>query len=499
MKQDWISGEIDIPEFHCPRCRDHWYGIRSEPCDEELARLIREGLWKTGNAGKDLHQKGKHRGGSFTLTKSGDRDPLSTSSSGTKLPDLKHGQFHLKSNNSGTSNWEMRRSEESGKQKKKKRITFQLGEDESGSGSQLDIDQDERAGGRGRSGLGGERSRENEASDEVRGANGVGGAGGGGDRGRVTQGGGAGGGALGSSGMDVNGSMEEDSEAARARRRSNRTGAKGDQETAGNGSKVQGSLGDEDGGGKSARKERKGVGSDMERNLKSSELGRSGGGTKLDYGGNASGTGNSAGLGSEGAQTWSGAGGPGNSGGRGGEGEGGSGSSSRGSGSEGVSGGQQREGNEGVGLGTGEGDGTGQSGGQEDGNQRNKLSDQSGANKPPPTSGTGAGSNFTKPVDYGKRIRKSGGYMRAISPSSSEWGDPLHARSFISSTATSRMGSSSNLAAREGDETDHDLDTNGSGRKFLPPIVHPITHPPPTLQLDLMGPALTRAWTFSYH
>ena len=49
-KQDYVSGEISVPKFHCPRCRDHYYGLTPYPCDEELARLIREGLWRTGEA-----------------------------------------------------------------------------------------------------------------------------------------------------------------------------------------------------------------------------------------------------------------------------------------------------------------------------------------------------------------------------------------------------------------------------------------------------------------
>lgn len=39
-----------MPKFHCPRCRDHYYGLTPYPCDEELARLMREGLWRTGEA-----------------------------------------------------------------------------------------------------------------------------------------------------------------------------------------------------------------------------------------------------------------------------------------------------------------------------------------------------------------------------------------------------------------------------------------------------------------
>ena len=50
---DWTAGEVAIPEFHCQRCRDHWYGLTHYPCDEELARLIRQGLWTTGQGPVD--------------------------------------------------------------------------------------------------------------------------------------------------------------------------------------------------------------------------------------------------------------------------------------------------------------------------------------------------------------------------------------------------------------------------------------------------------------
>ncbi len=52
-----MSGDVAIPKFHCPRCRDHWYGITALPCDEELARLIREGKWYTGKEGGMLSQQ----------------------------------------------------------------------------------------------------------------------------------------------------------------------------------------------------------------------------------------------------------------------------------------------------------------------------------------------------------------------------------------------------------------------------------------------------------
>ena len=52
-----MSGDVAIPKFHCPRCRDHWYGVTAFPCDEELARLIREGKWYTGKEGNMLSQQ----------------------------------------------------------------------------------------------------------------------------------------------------------------------------------------------------------------------------------------------------------------------------------------------------------------------------------------------------------------------------------------------------------------------------------------------------------
>ena len=96
--------------------------------------------------------------------------------------------------------------------------------------------------------------------------------------------------------------------------------------------------------------------------------------------------------------------------------------------------------------------------------------------------------------DHGKNVRKAVSYMRAVSPSQSDWGDPMHARSYISSTATSsRAGSTSNLLRDEEEEVEEEL--------TLPPIVPPITNKKPAIDLsDLIGGIqLTRAWTFSYH
>lgn len=99
--------------------------------------------------------------------------------------------------------------------------------------------------------------------------------------------------------------------------------------------------------------------------------------------------------------------------------------------------------------------------------------------------------------DHGKNVRKGVGYMRAVSPTSSEWGDPHHGRSYISSTATSRTGSTSNLL-RDVDRDDGDEE---SSSKSLPTVVPEIKKQQPLMDFsDLMdGFRLTRAWTFSYH
>lgn len=97
--------------------------------------------------------------------------------------------------------------------------------------------------------------------------------------------------------------------------------------------------------------------------------------------------------------------------------------------------------------------------------------------------------------DHGRKVRKAVGYMRAVSPTGSEWGDPSHARPYASSTtASSRAGSTFALPQNEESE-----DTVTS---TLPPLIPPIVNKQkPLVDLsDLMGGfQLTKAWTFSYH
>lgn len=110
--------------------------------------------------------------------------------------------------------------------------------------------------------------------------------------------------------------------------------------------------------------------------------------------------------------------------------------------------------------------------------------------------GSGSRRGSLASSDHGKNVRKGVGYMRAVSPTSSEWGDPHHGRSFISSTATSRTGSTSNLL-RDLDKSKEDEPKSRS----LPAIVPQIKRKQPLMDFsDLMGGfQFTRAWTFSYH
>ena len=85
--------------------------------------------------------------------------------------------------------------------------------------------------------------------------------------------------------------------------------------------------------------------------------------------------------------------------------------------------------------------------------------------------------------DYGKKVRKPGGYMRASSPTGSEWDDPAHARPFASSTAaSSHSGSTSNLL-----------------KDKLPSSLPPIKHKrKPVADFYECGFEITPPWRFSY-
>ncbi len=120
-----------IPEFHCPRCRDHWYGLTTYPCDEELARLIREGLWYTGkggaaNAGKSKRNSARSRNVTSARREIGSLS-LDSPTGASKKRGVKVDQESGSRESFSIGEDDM----DPNKGKRKKRITFKL---DSGSG-----------------------------------------------------------------------------------------------------------------------------------------------------------------------------------------------------------------------------------------------------------------------------------------------------------------------------------------------------------------------------
>lgn len=130
-----------MPKFHCPRCRDHYYGLTPYPCDEELARLIREGLWRTGEGASP--DKSIRRGlmrASLSETniqknrKSNNKDM--ESSSKVKLPPLNANNSNMTSSHDTTQGNTNGSSSTSNLSKKRsKKITFVLDNDSGASPS----------------------------------------------------------------------------------------------------------------------------------------------------------------------------------------------------------------------------------------------------------------------------------------------------------------------------------------------------------------------------
>ena len=139
-KRDWNSGEVGIPKFHCPRCRDHWYGITPFPCDEELARLIREGLWYTGN--KETGKTATYHDGKESGTMSTIDNNIDSPTSGVITSNIRTSQQVMNGKDDrGHDPWRMSRKEN---KKNKRRITFKLdnhNDDESKDDNDLKLKQ----------------------------------------------------------------------------------------------------------------------------------------------------------------------------------------------------------------------------------------------------------------------------------------------------------------------------------------------------------------------
>lgn len=464
---------MEIPTFHCPRCRDHWYGLTDEPCDEELARLRREGLWPLGKDGGDKRLN-MHGGGKTLRPVSSRREynALSSGSSAVKLPKLrrkKDGEDGDKSSRGGGSQMELNK-------KKKKRISFKLGDDSQPGSSEpsgMSLDGDDPLGGKGR------RSKDKSGSGSGLGA----GLGDGIDKGEggrfkrrgVGDGMGAG---DGEEGVNISkGGLGEDVGDRLRNRQGLTIGDDG-----GIGSDRSGrQLNGEDSNDAFRRKGLKGLQSSKDDGKGS---GRNDGSDSQSEAQNSR---LMAGLGSLGARDD-------------GIGTGGIGRSSLGQSGMTSNGGDASGIKSGLGTQGGSGDGTGIGHGKlaEGGKNRNASGDLTSSSQVSRAGSSKSGSRRGSLAmsDHGKSVRKGVGYMRAVSPTSSEWGDPHHGRSFISSTATSRTGSTSNLL-RDLEREKDDEPTS----KSLPAIVPQIKKKQPLMDFsDLMGGfQLTRAWTFSYH
>jgi len=157
QNKDWVSGEVTVPKFHCPRCRDHYYGLTPFPCDEEIARLIREGLWHTGEGITSPDRSIRHGMMKASLSSTDTQRHRKNSegdyqsSSKIKLPPLDTS----KSSNSQNSSWDNSNVPNTTTNKKKKRISFaldNLGADGSPSASDTNLNQSRNSSGRKRKG-----------------------------------------------------------------------------------------------------------------------------------------------------------------------------------------------------------------------------------------------------------------------------------------------------------------------------------------------------------
>jgi len=455
-----------VPKFHCPRCRDHWYGYSSVPCDEELARLIKEGLWYTGNKDKmpqGTYKQGMFVPGDYKASDAGEKASTKGLTQKGKLPRLK--SSYKKSGSSGTQESQWNR-EGSDKSKRKKKITFKL-EDSASDGSSTDLIADgsvSSVGSRGKNG--------SSLGKEGRGSGGLGGGSRAGNVvGRLGDGvneedRGLGGGRLGKGGVLNNGKDEHFN---------GKTGKFGAPLNSGRDHQLSSSNNSSGAADKTSLS--LGLASHNNKNF--------------DGPGNISfSQGNSKNL--YGERDLSG---------HSGEEEFGlSGDLKTSAHSHDQSGRSDR-----LSTTTDNSSLTSQPGGDGRRHRDNKIKNveneegtKSGGSGVITSSAKSSNEGGGALVDHGKRVRKPGGYMKAVSPTSSEWGDHLHARSFISSSIHSRSGSISSMSGvkgRGGGMGDSLLGREKE-KDSLPPIIPRIIGTDD--YLSAWRPKITRAWTFSY-
>ena len=462
-----MSGKLGLPEFHCPRCRDHWYGITDVPCDEELARLIREGLWRTGReeggggGAKHSRRRELSKGDKDRDNRSYSTDSLTSKSSKTRLN-------RRNENGDNKGHHGSIAYEEKERKKPKKHITFKLDNEFESSGSNNGSNTQLEGGGarRGRNAKGyaskfpSSDGRQFEissgVSEQTNSVNSVKYSSDDGpdffDGNKTDQ-------------KDFmsnkqrkagvhnaseqldsdNSGLLEDTERKKNKVDKNSKESVGglmqfnrqaDNESGENGQKIHGLQ-----AGKTT------YGTDISvGNTQSPNLGYSGRNLKEN-----------AAFSNKGPDDYSNT-----------------------NGAESIST---------ENLNNSKND-SHKRGGQKVNKTDSTLSSSSQVRS------TGSRRGSLSMEDHGKNVRKPGGYMRAVSPSASDWGDPAHARSFISSTATSRSISRAGSLVNLGQDKDEEEE-----RLSLPPIIPAINSKKPLLDLsDIMGGfQFTRAWTFSYH
>ena len=467
-KQDWVSGVLAIPDFHCPRCRDHWYGLSAFPCDEELARLIREGKWYIGK------ENGKGERETSTTNRERnkeDKEMTSGSSDSINLPGIQKRKGTGFQINKSEHHIDFVTPEAREKKKKKNRISFKLDNEDGNFGNNSSNTSLE--GGDERRGRYGQKNKDSNglSRGDTQSNNG------GDDEGAKRNGD--------TSAYDVN----SGSSATLLSRVDGDSDSKRLAANERNGSEST----DTGGGGGLGRKKRK--------------VGGNGSSTDLDGGlhgfGGSDGN-NSKSSGKRDKDNDDGLGGKNRSKLSTGE-DGRDQWGLEGNRNDGENNGDQTRGrdNERNGVNNdGDKDGDGRVDGREGGGRGRKNGRQgdslTSSQRGSRSSLHGGGSqHWASGRDEKEReLIKGKGYMRASSPSQSEWGDPTHARTWASNTASSsRVSLASSTSHRHKDSKRDEKEREIS----LPPIINRKKENPFGSLSFMEGFELTRAFTFSYY
>lgn len=470
-----MAGDVAIPKFHCPRCRDHWYGLSSFPCDDELARLIREGKWYTGKEGNDIKQGSNGKAGNLKSDTSS--SAINASNSSTRLPGIRKRVGTGISRGNSDRNMDFINPHAKDKNKKSRRISFKL-----------DGNSDNDLTNSGSSGL-----LQDESGSKQRLNRGTRGGSGGYNEGD-SQSGYKSGNDQGDGDGDRSGAghIESSSSASDVNSGSSTTLLRNGAESKGNKDQWRNS---------SSNDKLKGYGGIDGSNKKDLSLTNNKGGKGRKIGSGSNDGGGLAGSGKEqfgkGRSTNGMEGYDRNNGSSLSDGDSKTGGGDREiglmSGHTGNDSGSglHKDGGTTVDEGKGEGWKRNRNGGQSSHNSSRRGSRSSslnGGSQRWSDYGDGEGGN-DKRSGKGRDLVAGKGYMRASSPSQTEWGDPTHAKAWLSNTASSSRVSLTNQSHKDNTDVEE---------IFLPPIKNPPKNP--FSSLDFMdGFNLTRAFSFSYY